>query len=622
MAKTDIFKTLYAKKVSALDFKWDTMVAPPLLSLITPQDIYELNQIARSNKLASKPEEKYKRIANILESRGFKKLASGTNRVVYKYLENQNYCLKVAFDRVGLKDNPMEFQNQFLLKPFVTRIFEISPCGTVALAERVEPITTREEYLSVINDVFDMLVTKIIGKYVIDDIGTRFFQNVGIRSGFGVVLLDFPYVYELDGGKMRCNTLDPMTGQYCLGEIDYDDGFNTLICTRCGKQYQARQLAKQVEKKSIIIDRKGETKAMKIRLVRGEETVREFNTENESNVLPRKKNQDKPMSGVKVLNKRNFDNRQARKEKNEQNRVEAVHDARDRRERRVKESINRHVDALNGEGKPFSEPPEVVEVDAAKMAAKRGMPEGRYPRAKATLGGGETNTDKVLNKIVNGSVLQQAFERGMQPVTIDDSITITRGPDESQVMESDKPETQYARSIKTETDSYIDAKKKLENLSSDDKEEISKDNASKTIYNCSDNATIEVPLGTISTEICDEPESQAETEEPEVSFSSAEDYDAQKQEGMESTKGEDNAEVSKMDEATEKAEDEVQTSGYIAADEEPVVEVNMVESEEDEDLWKDELIVTPEQAAESTYKNPVKVKAVVLDVEEDVSSMY
>ncbi|MDE6946222.1 MAG: hypothetical protein K2P14_03445 [Anaeroplasmataceae bacterium] len=593
MAKTDIFKTLYAKKVSALDFKWDTMVAPPLLSLITPQDIYELNQIARSNKLASKPEEKYKRIANILESRGFKKLASGTNRVVYKYLENQNYCLKVAFDRVGLKDNPMEFQNQFLLKPFVTRIFEISPCGTVALAERVEPITTREEYLSVINDVFDMLVTKIIGKYVIDDIGTRFFQNVGIRSGFGVVLLDFPYVYELDGGKMRCNTLDPMTGQYCLGEIDYDDGFNTLICTRCGKQYQARQLAKQVEKKSIVIDRKGETKAMKIRLVRGEETVREFNTENESNVLPRKKNQDKPMSGVKVLNKRNFDNRQARKEKNEQNRVEAVHDARDRRERRVKESINRHVDALNGEGKPFSEPPEVVEVDAAKMAAKQGMPEGRYPRAKATLGGGETNTDKVLNKIVNGSTLQQAAEQGViPPVTVHDSVTITKGLDESQVMEPDKPETRYARSVKTETNSYIDAKEELENLSSDDKEEISKDSASKTIYNCS--TTTEVPLGTISTEICD-------------------------------------VEPSKMDEAAKEAGDEVQTSGYISTDkesesqaevEEPVMEVSAVESEEDEDLWKDELIVTPDQAAESTYKNPIKVKAVVLDVEEDVSGMY
>ena len=33
------------------------------------------------------------------------------------------------------------------------------------------------------------------------DIGTNFFMNWGIRPGFGPVLLDYPYVYELDGNK-------------------------------------------------------------------------------------------------------------------------------------------------------------------------------------------------------------------------------------------------------------------------------------------------------------------------------------------------------------------------------------------------------------------------------------
>lgn len=600
MAKVDIFETLYAKKISPLDFKWDTMVAPPLLSLITPQDIYALNQIARSNKLASKPEEKYKRIANILEPRGFKYLASGTNRVVYKYLENQNYCLKIAFDRVGLKDNPMEFQNQFKLKPFVTRLFEISPCGTVALVERVEPITRREEYLYIINDVFDMLVTKIIGKYVVDDIGTRFFQNIGLRKFFGPVLLDFPYVYELDGGKMRCNTFDPMTGQYCLGEIDYDDGFNTLICTKCGKQYQARQLAKQVEKRSIVIDRKGVTKAMKIRLVRGEETVREFNTEKESNTLPRKKNQNKPMSGVKVLNKKNFDKRQERHVTNEQNRIEAVHNARDRRERRVKESIDRHVNALNGEGKPFSQPPEVVEVDAGKMAAKQGMLEGRFPRAKVTLGDGETNTDKVLNKIVEDKSIATSFQRIDEieplPVTVHDSTTNTKGSDESWT----EPEVSFSSAEDYEKQEDTESTKEEDNAEVlrsivDDVKAID-DSTPKVIYKSGEiPETVEVQCdNTVTGEIID-------------------------------------IEVSKMEEAAKEAEDEVQTSGYISTDEEsvsqerseePVMEIKTVEPEEDEEQWKDEPVVTPEQAAESTYKNPIKVKAVVLDAEEDVSGMH
>lgn len=381
MAKVDPFSILYSKKISPLDFQWDTMVAPPLLSLLTPQDIYSLNQIAMSNKLAAKPEEKYKMIANILNPRGFKKIASGTNRVVYKYLEDQRYCIKVAFDRVGLKDNPMEFQNQFKLKPFVTRIFEVSPCGTVALVERVEPITSREEYLHIVDDIFNLLVTKIIGKYVVDDIGTNFFQNLGIRRLWGVVLLDFPYVYELDGSKMYCNWQNPYTNEYCLGEIDYDDGFNYLVCSKCGKRYQARQLAKQVEKRAIVVEKKGVTRAMEIVLMRGDNVERVITTENESKTTAVKK--ESIMPGVKVLNKNNFNKRKVNAEKNEENRKKAVEEARDRNAKRVSNNIDKALDNLDKDS--FDEEDhKAVEVDAAKAAAKINadyINTGRYPRA-------------------------------------------------------------------------------------------------------------------------------------------------------------------------------------------------------------------------------------------------
>ena len=112
-------------------------------------------------KLAAKPKLKYKMIDQILVPRGFKKLASGTNRVVYKCLNDQSVVLKVAYDEVALKDNPAEYRNQFYLKPFCAKVFEVSPCGTVALQERVQPIVTREEYIQVASDVFDLLVNKI-----------------------------------------------------------------------------------------------------------------------------------------------------------------------------------------------------------------------------------------------------------------------------------------------------------------------------------------------------------------------------------------------------------------------------------------------------------------------------
>lgn len=292
MGRANIIDIIYTKNRSPLEFSFDSLRARPLYSLLSPQDIYELNKIATSVRLSSNPKKKYSMIDNILVPRGFKKLASGTNRITYKYLEDQSIVIKVAIDKVGIADNPREFYNQYLLKPFVTKVFEVSPCGTVGLFERVVPITSREEYLSVANDVFDMITTQIIGKYVVDDIGTRYFQNIGVRPGMGIVLLDFPYVYELDGNKLYCNKKDNYTNQICGGEIDYDEGFNKLICTKCGKRYYAYQLRKFEQEKKISIKKEGEKK-MKISIVKGNNNVVRTNeVHRSSDTLPRNKSRN------------------------------------------------------------------------------------------------------------------------------------------------------------------------------------------------------------------------------------------------------------------------------------------------------------------------------------------
>lgn len=280
MDRHDVLKRLlYPKCKSASEFKFDNLTASPLLSYITVQDIAQLNKIATSLKYSSKPKEKYAMIDKIMTNRGFKKMASGTNRVAYRSLNDYRVVIKIAIDKVGLSDNGNEYRNQQLLKPFVTKCFEVSPCGTVGLFERVIPITSREEFINLSDSIFDLINT-LIGKYVLEDIGEKFYMNYGLREGFGPVLLDYPYLFELDGKKLKCNVPEPMEPRgYCGGEIDYDLGYNNLICKKCGKRYLATELKADCksEKPKIIIE--GEDSVMRCVLKRGDEIVSLLNSE-------------------------------------------------------------------------------------------------------------------------------------------------------------------------------------------------------------------------------------------------------------------------------------------------------------------------------------------------------
>lgn len=272
MAKADVLDILRSKKMSPLEFNFESMWIPPMNYYLTQQDIDNLRYIATSIKLSSKINQKYKMIDDIMRSRGFKRFSAGTNRVVYSFLEDTRFLVKIAVDKVGMQDNPLEYENQFLLKPYVTKMFYISQCGTVGFAERVLPIKNKAEFREISSDVFEIIVNKILGKYVVEDIGTRYFMNWGIRPGFGPVLLDYPYVYKLDGKKLYCTKQNPITNTLCNGEIDYDAGFNQLICTRCGKRYLAINLRDNSIDNKIII--KGGIE-MRVILKKGNEIVNE-----------------------------------------------------------------------------------------------------------------------------------------------------------------------------------------------------------------------------------------------------------------------------------------------------------------------------------------------------------
>lgn len=270
-----ILDRIKSRTMTKDEFNFDRLQAPPLCMLLSPFDIQELHSIATSLKWSAKPQLRYQAIDNVMRRRGFIKFVAGTNRVAYRHPEDTRFLIKIACDDVGMRDNPAEYNNQFIFKPFVTKCFEVSQCGTVGVFERVNPITSREEFLSVAEDIFEVINEWFIGEYVVADFGSKFFMNWGIREGFGPVLLDYPYMYKLDGNKLYCKAPDPYspTGK-CDGVIDYDAGYNFLHCTKCGVVYKAKELEQKIKNHSVIVEKKGEIK-MKIKVSGGSKNIQE-----------------------------------------------------------------------------------------------------------------------------------------------------------------------------------------------------------------------------------------------------------------------------------------------------------------------------------------------------------
>ena len=280
MERSDIIQRMKSKTTTIDLFNYDTLTAPPLLSLLTYEDIEYFRQLATSIRYSAKIDFKYSEIDRIMKMRGFKKIGGGTNRVVYRHLEIDTIVVKIAIDNIGIKDNPREYKNQFYLKPYVTKVFEVSPCGTVGLFERCDQVNSREEFKSIASEVYDLLSNWIIGKYVMEDIGSMYFMNYCVRPGFGPVLCDFPYLYELDGNKLYCSIPDER-GFLCDGIIDYDEGFNHLYCSKCGVKYKAIELKKAIDNK-LIINKEKENEKMVIEVLKGKKVIKKFDTTNES----------------------------------------------------------------------------------------------------------------------------------------------------------------------------------------------------------------------------------------------------------------------------------------------------------------------------------------------------
>lgn len=268
----DIKEILMKGSTNVNNFNYDRLQeSVPLYQLFTEQDIYSLYKIATSIRYAGNKRKKLDEIAKIMKPKGFSRLAGGTNRVVYYHPDIPDMIWKIATDDTGLNDNPSEMYNQNFIKPYCCKVFSCHPSGVIASFERVERFVNYYEFECNRDCIFEIITKILIGKYVLEDFGIDYFMNWGIRVGFGPVILDFPYIYELDGNKLKCG-LRLEDGTICNGEIDYTPGFNKLVCTKCGAEHRARELGSKLKDSSMDLERKGRT--MKITIMRGDEVVR------------------------------------------------------------------------------------------------------------------------------------------------------------------------------------------------------------------------------------------------------------------------------------------------------------------------------------------------------------
>lgn len=265
---------MYEGITTTLDEYYDSLQAPPLSALVMPQDLDAIHRVITSAKLSGNGEKRIFAIRDIMARRGFTQLAGGTNRSVFTHPNYPHIAVKVAIDNVGIHDNPAEYNNQFILKPYCTKCFEVSADGAVGVFEKVGRIRNSVEFYQMWDDIYSLCEYFVTEKeLLLEDFGIKFFMNWGIRYGFGPVLLDFPYVYDIDWDKLHCDRPND-DGTICNGNIDYDDRFDFLVCEKCGKRYRAVDIAKKREVGKGVLTKISGGKKMQITLKRGNEVIK------------------------------------------------------------------------------------------------------------------------------------------------------------------------------------------------------------------------------------------------------------------------------------------------------------------------------------------------------------
>lgn len=223
---------------------YDSWQSPPLARWFTPQDIKFIEDIAVSPTLTTHPIEKYHLLDEFMESRGFKTEIGGTNRRFYSSVEFPQFGAKISTSLEGFKNNKDEYNVQHVLKPYCTKVYDVTQSGAIALDEvglRIDKDSIID-YGDQIFDILDIVFRR--RKIAMTDVGIATPKQWVIRRNFGPILCDFPSVVILDPKKCYCTRRVKRHGieMPCNGLIDFDLGFNKMECTVCGQKYEIKSL--------------------------------------------------------------------------------------------------------------------------------------------------------------------------------------------------------------------------------------------------------------------------------------------------------------------------------------------------------------------------------------------
>lgn len=256
---------------------YDSWQSPPLTRWFTPQDVKFIEDVAISPTLTTHPIEKYQLLDEFMASRGFKTEIGGTNRRFYSSIEFPQFGAKISTSFEGFKNNKDEFNVQHVLKPYCTKVYDVTQSGAIALDEvgiRVDKDSI-VDYGDQIFDILDIVFRR--RKIAMTDVGIATPKQWVIRKNFGPILCDFPSVVILDPKKCYCTRRIKRHGieMPCNGLIDFDLGFNKMECTVCGQKYEIKSLmatnASTINRNTTYVkggsNRKGELSNMSIEII-------------------------------------------------------------------------------------------------------------------------------------------------------------------------------------------------------------------------------------------------------------------------------------------------------------------------------------------------------------------
>lgn len=285
---------------------FESLTAPPLSAFLPMSDINTMYMYVTSTKYSSNYTKLTKAIDEIMSINNMKRLAGGTNRLVYVHNNFPDYVVKVATNRISINDNFAERIVQERIKPFCAKCFDISPMGNIGIFERVTGVKSRDEFNSLWGNIRDIL-NDISKTSVFADMGYKYMFNWGFREGFGPVVLDYPYIYSIDRDKLYCDAI--FDGHKCGGDIVQDENYQGYHCAKCGRIFAAKDLGitNLFKRDDSILRVKAEVIHMKVSVILNGKVIRTVTTDDGGNkfIMKKTKGMEKSLSLVDSNNKVN-----------------------------------------------------------------------------------------------------------------------------------------------------------------------------------------------------------------------------------------------------------------------------------------------------------------------------